>query len=70
MGSNKFQVQVDGVNLSTKDLKSLEAEIQQVVVRAIAKVDFKGDLGIKKLRPGTYGIWIGDSKIVLGKTPR
>lgn len=58
--STKFVVDLGPVKLPSMLEKELEGEIQRIVLSALARVDYRGDLRIGGLPPGTYGYIFDD----------
>lgn len=58
--ASTFVVDFGDVDIPSGLAKELEAEIQEVALSALARIDFRGDIRIGRLPPGTYGMIFGD----------
>lgn len=59
---SEFIVKVDGIKLPAEAEARLNGEIQALVLREIAKIDYKGDLQSKIPRKEWLGIWLSNLK--------
>lgn len=55
--SSEFIVRLDGLKLSADVEARINGEIQAVVMREVAKIDFRGDLVSRIPRGDWNGIW-------------
>ena len=59
---SEFIVKVDGIKLPADVEARVNGEIQALVLREIAKIDYKGDLQSKIPRKEWLGIWLSNLK--------
>jgi hypothetical protein len=53
---SRFAVDLGELKLPDEIEKGIELEIQKVVLRSLADIDFRGDLRIDRFPPGVYGM--------------
>jgi hypothetical protein len=62
--SGDFIVKVDGLQIPPEVRQQIAIEIQGVVLRHLAGVDFKGDLGVHIPRREWLGLWLRSQKTI------
>lgn len=55
-----FLVDFGNVDIPSNLAAELETNIQEMALGALARIDFRGDIRIGRLPPGTYGMIFGD----------
>jgi hypothetical protein len=58
--STKFVVDLGPLQVPRRYAQELEAEMQQLALQMLTKIDYRGPLKIGKLPPGTWGYIFGD----------
>jgi hypothetical protein len=58
--ASTFVVDFGEVQVPSVLEKELELEIQKIALSALARIDFRGDVRLGRLPPGTYGMIFGD----------
>lgn len=53
----QFRVELDGLELSDEQTKRISSGVQQLVLKELASIDFKGDAHVFIRDPEWYGIW-------------
>lgn len=62
MESGDFIVKMDGIQLPTDVRQQIATEIQAVVLRHLAGIDLKGDVGVHIPRREWLGLWLRSQK--------
>lgn len=63
MADSDFVVRIEGVELPPAVRKQIASEIQSVVLRHLASVDYKGDLAAHIPHREWYGLWLRSEKL-------
>ena len=61
---SKFVVNLDGIKLSRRVEKEIEAEIQGVVVKNLAKAGVRTDFAVTKFPKEWLGYWLRDTRLI------
>ncbi len=56
--SSEFIVKLNGMKLSPADEARIAAEVRMTVMRELAKVDTKGDFGVRIPHQEWLGLWL------------